>query len=114
MLGRLVLAVEEDGRDKAPQVEGRRTVGGSRVGVACHLAPQPRLLQGMLTGGGGGCGGCGRHTGPRMGRVGRVPLPGACVGMQRRISAWGMPKSGKKPKFPAGGQWGSRRRQTFG
>lgn len=53
MLGRLVLAVEEDGRDKAPQVEGQRTVGGSRVGVACHLPPRPRLLQGMLTGCGG-------------------------------------------------------------
>ena len=109
MLGRLVLAVEEDGRDKAPQVEGRRTVGGSRVGVACHLPPTP-----TPAGDADGVWGCGRHTGPSMGRVGRVPLPGACVGMQRRISAWGMPKSGKKPKFPAGGQWGSRRRQTFG
>ena len=49
MLGRLVLAVEKDGRDKAPQVEGRRTVGGSRVGVARHHHP-PQLLQGMLTG----------------------------------------------------------------
>ena len=46
MLGRLVLAVEKDGRDKAPQVEGRRTVGGSRVGVARHH----QLLQGMLMG----------------------------------------------------------------
>lgn len=36
MLGRLVLAVEEDGQDKAPQVEGPRTVGGSRMGVARH------------------------------------------------------------------------------
>lgn len=46
MLGRLVLAVEEDGRDKAPQVEGQRTVGGSRVGVACHLPADPDSCRG--------------------------------------------------------------------
>lgn len=49
----------------------------------------------------------------RMGGVGRVPLPGACLGMQRRISAWGMPKSGKKPKFPAGGQCGEQEETDF-
>ena len=49
----------------------------------------------------------------RMGGVGCVPLPGACLGMQRRISAWGMPKSGKKPKFPAGGQCGEQEETDF-
>lgn len=38
MLERLLLAAKEDGRDKAPQVEGRRTVGGSRVGE-WHATP---------------------------------------------------------------------------
>ena len=45
--------------------------------------------------------------------VGCVQLPGAGLGMQRRISAWGMPKSGKKPKFPAGGQCGEQEETDF-
>lgn len=50
ILGRLVLAVEEDVRDKMPQVEGLRPVGSSRVGVEVSsplcteptCAPSPR------------------------------------------------------------------------
>lgn len=49
----------------------------------------------------------------RMGGAGRVPLPGACIGMQRRISAWGMPEKSKKPKFPAGGQRGEQEETDF-